>query len=604
MNCLKYFSLLVFTFVFFLVAPASANAVNEWTSGPTMHSGHGNGQIVKLLDGRYMNISGPDTCCSHTTVTEILNETTNQWELSDNTNLARDQFTPVVLNDGRVLVAGGAGINTATDRAEIYDPQTDQWTEINPLNTARRIAVMVTLLDGRVLAISGGDGNLNPLHSTEIYDSATGTWTFTGDILQPICCGDQDVAVVLNDGRVLVNGTVTESSRKTQLYDPQTGTWSYAGDLNTERHYGSMVKLQDGRVLMVGGDVWGDYTASVELFDPTTNQWTEMQPLSHKRHPFNVLLLPNGKVFVAGGYLEGGTSSQDAEMYDPDNNTWTTLPGELQYGHGGGKLVQLANGDILMIGGWIDGSPSTLTEKYTLVPNESPEVDSITVTPNLLQFNTNISASAVFSDSDVSDTHTAIWDWGDGTTSNGTVNENNGVGTVNGTHSYTAAGVYTITLTVHDNLGEAGTQVYEYVSVYNPTNQSRFNGVRTFISPVGALSSNPTFSGPAQFGIRANYNGVSAAGDVHLHVRQANFDFESTSLNVLVITNNTAYIRGSGMLNGVPRYTYFVKGFDGVNDTVRFQIKNSNGLVIYDTQPGAADTTATTTAITGQIIIH
>ncbi|WP_123957899.1 PKD domain-containing protein [Cupriavidus necator] len=63
-----------------------------------------------------------------------------------------------------------------------------------------------------------------------------------------------------------------------------------------------------------------------------------------------------------------------------------------------------------------------------------------------------VSVSASFTDADVADTHTAIWSWGDGSASTaGTVSESNGAGTVAGTHTYSAAGVYSVTVTVTDN---------------------------------------------------------------------------------------------------------------------------------------------------------
>ena len=39
-------------------------------------------------------------------------------------------------------------------------------------------------------------------------------------------------------------------------------------------------------------------------------------------------------------------------------------------------------------------------------------------------------------------------------------------------------------------------------------------------------------------------------------------------------------------------------------NTIRFQIKDQAGIVIYDTQPGAADIAIPTTSVTGQVIIH
>src|SRR6266487_283342 len=119
---------------------------------------------------------------------------------------------------------------------------------------------------------------------------------------------------------------------------------------------------------------------------------------------------------------------------------------------------------------------------YTVVANTPPSVGTISVSPNPVHVNTQTFASATFTDPDTSDTHTAVWDWGDGNTSQGTITEPNGStpGTVTGTHTYTSANVYTVKLTVTDNHNGAGDSTYKYVSVYNPTSQGLFSAGHLF----------------------------------------------------------------------------------------------------------------------------
>src|SRR5258706_953573 len=96
-------------------------------------------------------------------------------------------------------------------------------------------------------------------------------------------------------------------------------------------------------------------------------------------------------------------------------------------------------------------STPTPTSAPTPTPtpaNAAPAVGTITAPLDPIQVNTAITASAPFTDANTLDTHTASWSWGDTTSSNGTVTENNGSGSVSNTHTYTAAGVYTITLKV------------------------------------------------------------------------------------------------------------------------------------------------------------
>src|SRR5262249_33646686 len=63
--------------------------------------------------------------------------------------------------------------------------------------------------------------------------------------------------------------------------------------------------------------------------------------------------------------------------------------------------------------------------------------------------------AASFDDAGTLDTHSAVWNWGDGTTTIGQISESGGTGTTSASHVFTASGVYTVTLTVTDNDGGA-----------------------------------------------------------------------------------------------------------------------------------------------------
>jgi hypothetical protein len=138
------------------------------------------------------------------------------------------------------------------------------------------------------------------------------------------------------------------------------------------------------------------------------------------------------------------------------------------------------------------------------VRNVAPTMGAITAPVAPVQVGTAISASASFTDPGILDTHTAVWNWGDSTTSAGTVTEASGSGSVTGSHGYTSDGVYTVTLTVTDKDGASGQSVFQYVVVYNPS-AGFVTGGGWITSPAGAYAANPALTGPANFGFSVRY---------------------------------------------------------------------------------------------------
>jgi hypothetical protein len=65
-------------------------------------------------------------------------------------------------------------------------------------------------------------------------------------------------------------------------------------------------------------------------------------------------------------------------------------------------------------------------------------------------------APALFGDAGTLDTHTATIDWGDGVVEPGAITASGGSGAVDGSHTYLAADVYTVTVTVTDDDGGVG----------------------------------------------------------------------------------------------------------------------------------------------------
>ena len=65
----------------------------------------------------------------------------------------------------------------------------------------------------------------------------------------------------------------------------------------------SMSVLPDGRVLVVGGAMTPrGARSSAELFDPEQGTWTDAGRLQQARHGHRAIMLNDGRVLIVGGY--------------------------------------------------------------------------------------------------------------------------------------------------------------------------------------------------------------------------------------------------------------------------------------------------------------
>jgi len=265
-----------------------------------------------------------------------------------------------LLRNGKVLAAGGFG-NIFLSSAELFDPATGSWTFTDSMHDARWVAAATLLANGKVLVAGGSSvASFVGVRGAELYDPTNGSWAVTGSMTNERCAF---TLTLLPDGNVLAaggfgtNGAVATA----ELYDPTTGAWTPTGSLQTSRGSHTATLLPNGKVLVAGGtDFFAaangtpiDPTrASAEIYDPATGAWTPTASMAQPRQVHTATLLSNGKVLVAGGVSYfGGVFPTTAELYDPATAKWSpTLP--LVSGRRDHIAALLPNGKVLVAGGF------------------------------------------------------------------------------------------------------------------------------------------------------------------------------------------------------------------------------------------------------------
>lgn len=344
--------LVIVVFLLLFAAPIYAN--NTWSLSGDMNFPHRYHSATLLNDGRILVAGG--NIDGHSQVeTELWDPGTGIWTLTGSLNTSRAWHSATLLEDGRVLVVGGSSqsdgqLDVTLDSAEIYDPSTGQWSAAASMSEPRTGPAAVRLNDGRVLVMGGLSNNLFTT-SVEIYTPDTNSWQSAAPLPPP---GGAPSATLLTDGRVLA----VMSDGVSEIYDPANDTWVPTAPLNTPRQ-GETTLLDDGRVLLSGGSIVVDYVdlfpvldckLATEIYNPVTDKWSLAGNMVVGRTGHTTLRLPDGKVLAVGASNACGGGEQSAEIFDPKTAKWSATDSTFTH-HSGPVAVLTSNGGVMLSGG-------------------------------------------------------------------------------------------------------------------------------------------------------------------------------------------------------------------------------------------------------------
>jgi hypothetical protein len=289
--------------------------------------------------------------------------------------MAREGQTAVRLADGRVLIMGGyvpitpqkcgmACVQPRTSSVEIYEPSPGKFSPNGSLAEPLLPEQSLLLNDGHVL-VYGDNFSTDDPNTIEIYDPARGTST----VVKPpagVALPFGSTVVLLADGRVLIAGGSlpigpygsggNTTSKMTLMFDPKSGGLS-AGPSMAEPREGALgTLLDDGRVLMVGGEYW-DRTVGIgndnaELIDPS-RPLSQSTLLKTSQHPETSTLLSDGRVLVMEyGGPAGGTDREVSEIFDPRAEKFTPVGPMSTPRTGSLTAIRIPDGRVLVFGAY------------------------------------------------------------------------------------------------------------------------------------------------------------------------------------------------------------------------------------------------------------
>jgi hypothetical protein len=476
------------------------------------------GHSATMLDNGTVLVAGGINCpsagsCTYLNSAELYNPSSGHFT-NTGSMLAARSASAILLGNGKVLIAGGyscdsSGNCVSLNSAEIYDPIGSAFSSAGTMTASRYAHTMTLLNNGKVL-IAGGESctsstTCSALQTAEVYDPVSGTFSATGSLN---AARFNAAAVALTSGQVLIAGGFdgTNFPANGELFDPVAGTFTATGALNTPRASATATLLDNGSVVIAGGSTCSSTncpTATAELY--TSGAFSTITNLTVPRADQTVTLLTNGQLLVAGGYTactSSCVSDSTTELFDPQAGSFTAGQG-LSAARSQHTATLLNDGTVLLVGGINNGQSLSSTDIYHPSSLALPQLASITITPvspSIAPGATQpLTAMGFDSGSNLLGTLQSVI-WSSSTPSVATVT--NAAGSAGVVNSLTP-GISTITATVGGITGSTQVTV-----AANPPNIS---GISPNSGPVGTtVTITGANFGSAQGGSTLTFNGVAA----------------------------------------------------------------------------------------------
>ncbi len=354
-----------------LVAPIALDP--GWSSGVSMLNPRTGHTATRLADGRVLVAGGTDSTATNPTLAscEIFDPSTGTWTKTGDLGTARTGHSAVLLDDGRVLVAG-SGSDTTMSPFELFDAKSGTWLasgatsgngsvgptallkiaggnvlivqseymlnlaylyvpgtpdNVQPvtLDQPHRFAAAAQLPDGSAMVVGGVAGAVfaGTPYGSQVLDLTTPTSPTFNALpgFSPTRAGISAFSTA--SGLIVLGGTLGGDLPLPQLYDQKLGIWTTPTSLPASLHYGSTISLlalptkSTGKRIMVSGGTTSDgtTTANVDVYDMTTGTWSASSPMDTPRAGHTVTQLADGSTVMVGGSTDGKTPLKTGEVF-------------------------------------------------------------------------------------------------------------------------------------------------------------------------------------------------------------------------------------------------------------------------------------------------
>jgi Ca2+-binding RTX toxin-like protein len=421
---------------------AGAPVGSQWSS-TTLPSGVARYDMAVATVGNYAIFAGGDSISGYSNAVDIYDASKGVWSTAALSQ--RSMPTAVATVGNYAIFAGGANADgSSNDAVDIFDASTCEWLPGTtlPSGVGRYDIAVATV--GNYAIFAGGLSDNGYSNAVDIFNAGTGQWLPSTTTLSQARNG-MAVETVGNYAIFAGGESASGATSAVDIFNAGTGKWVPSSTALSQAREGIAVATVGNYAIFAGGyyatsnSYFDSPSGAVDIFSASTGQWLSPTTLSHARGDIAAATVGNDAIFAGGG--APGTSNA-VDIFDAGAVKWSTAA----LSQAGANLSVATVGTQAIFAGLSAASgPSSTVDIY----NANTGFSDTTSVLNAEFYDSLSYASA--------SAEAATINWGDGTTSTGTISySGSGNFSITSSHIYATNTSHTISLTISDSFNSPG----------------------------------------------------------------------------------------------------------------------------------------------------
>ncbi|MCU0426133.1 MAG: hypothetical protein MUF71_10970 [Candidatus Kapabacteria bacterium] len=307
----------------------------------SMNVGHAHGALIRTIDSNVIILGGLDTSKKVTSVCELYNRKTGQWEIIGNLVTARWMHSAIMINSEEILIVGGRSGQAVISDAEIFNITTRKSHAIAHFPSPSEITTLFIsqiAAPGRILATGGRTGGKDSFRNACLYeyDKAKNQWKRA---FQGVIAGN---GVRLSDNQFALFSTTWASKPQApiMLVENSLGFHPIKNLSFESRVIGQMISWGNNIGLIIGGSiqVGREPQQQSEWFDLESGSVVEAPKLLQMRVEMQAIVLEvrnlqgaitKKSVLAIGGENGSNVLHNSIEILETSDKALINIPSSL-----------------------------------------------------------------------------------------------------------------------------------------------------------------------------------------------------------------------------------------------------------------------------------